>query len=288
MHIPVLLKEAIELLNPQPGQVFVDGTFGGGGHTKEIWEKIQPKGRLLAIDWNEKAIKICQDKFEGVDCVVANFTAIPELLEKYDYPQIDGLILDLGFSSNELEKSGRGFSFMNDEPLLMTYNDEQKPVMEIIAETDEEELANIIYKYGEERHSRKIAYVIKKEHKSDPIVTSKRLAEIVKRAVPQSYKKSRIHPATRTFMALRIYANQELENLELLLDNLYKIMAPQGRIAVISFHSLEDRIVKTIFKQLSKEGLFEEITKKVIKPSEEEIKDNPRARSAKLRGALVK
>ena len=288
MHIPVLLKESIELLNPQPGQTFVDGTFGGGGHTKEIWEKIQPKGRLLAIDWNEQAIKTCQEKFEGVDCVVANFTEIPELLEKYDYPQIDGLILDLGFSSDELEKSGRGFSFMSDEPLLMTYNDDQKPVMEIIAETQEQDLANIIYKYGEERHSRRIAYAIKKEHKSDPIITSKRLAEIVKRAVPQAYRKSRIHPATRTFMALRIYANQELENLELLLDDLYKIMAPQGRIAVISFHSLEDRIVKTVFKQLSKEGLFEEITKKVIKPSEEEIENNPRARSGKLRGALIK
>lgn len=288
MHIPVLLKESIELLNPQPGQTFVDGTFGGGGHTKEIWEKIQPKGRLLAIDWNEQAIKTCQEKFEGVDCVVANFTEIPELLEKYDYPQIDGLILDLGFSSDELEKSGRGFSFMSDEPLLMTYNDEQKPVMEIIAETQEQDLANIIYKYGEERHSRRIAYAIKKEHKRDPIITSKRLAEIVKRAVPQAYRKSRIHPATRTFMALRIYANQELENLELLLDDLYKIMAPQGRIAVISFHSLEDRIVKTVFKQLSKEGLFEEITKKVIKPSEEEIENNPRARSGKLRGALIK
>ena len=288
MHIPVLLKESIELLNPQPGQTFVDGTFGGGGHTKEIWEKIQPKGRLLAIDWNEQAIKTCQEKFEGVDCVVANFTEIPELLEKYDYPQIDGLILDLGFSSDELEKSGRGFSFMSDEPLLMTYNDDQKPVMEIIAETQEQDLANIIYKYGEERHSRRIAHAIKKEHKSDPIITSKRLAEIVKRAVPQAYRKSRIHPATRTFMALRIYANQELENLELLLNDLYKIMAPQGRIAVISFHSLEDRIVKTVFKQLSKEGLFEEITKKVIKPSEEEIENNPRARSGKLRGALIK
>ena len=288
MHIPVLLKESIELLNPQPGQTFVDGTFGGGGHTKEIWEKIQPKGRLLAIDWNEQAIKTCQEKFEGVDCVVANFTEIPELLEKYDYPQIDGLILDLGFSSDELEKSGRGFSFMSDEPLLMTYNDKQKPVMEIIAETEEQDLANIIYKYGEERHSRRIAHAIKKEHKSDPIITSKRLAEIVKRAVPQAYRKSRIHPATRTFMALRIYANQELENLELLLNDLYKIMAPQGRIAVISFHSLEDRIVKTVFKQLSKEGLFEEITKKVIKPSEEEIENNPRARSGKLRGALIK
>ena len=288
MHIPVLLKESIELLNPQPGQTFVDGTFGGGGHTKEIWEKIQPKGRLLAIDWNEQAIKTCQEKFEGVDCVVANFTEIPELLEKYDYPQIDGLILDLGFSSDELEKSGRGFSFMSDEPLLMTYNDDQKPVMEIIAETQEQDLANMIYKYGEERHSRRIAYAIKKEHKSVPIITSKRLAEIVNRAVPQAYRKSRIHPATRTFMALRIYANQELENLELLLDDLYKIMAPQGRIAVISFHSLEDRIVKTVFKQLSKEGLFEEITKKVIKPSEEEIENNPRARSGKLRGALIK
>jgi 16S rRNA (cytosine1402-N4)-methyltransferase len=288
MHIPVLLKETIELLNPQPGETFVDGTFGGGGHTQEIWQKIQPKGRLLAIDWNEQAIKTCQEKFEGVDCVVSNFTQIPEILEKQQYPQIDGLLLDLGFSSNELERSGRGFSFMADEPLLMTYNDQQKPVMEIIAEIDEEELANIIYKYGEERHSRKIAYAIKKQHKKQPIVTSKELAEIVKRAVPQAYRKSRIHPATRTFMALRIYANQELENLELLLDNLYKIMAPQGRIAVISFHSLEDRIVKNSFRQLAKEGLFEEITKKVIKPSEEEIKNNTRARSAKLRGALVK
>lgn len=271
MHTPVLLNEVITTLDPKPGEFFIDGTFGSGGHSKAIQEKIGTSGRLLAIDWDKTG---------------ENFADLPEILKKRELPKADGLMIDLGFSSEQLS-SGRGFSFERNEPLLMTYDFSAKPVREILKELSEEELAKIIKDLSDERFAKRIAQRIEEYLKRKPIETSKELAEIIKSAVPKNYERGRIHPATRTFMALRIYANKELENLEKLLKNMELILKPGGRAAIISFHSLEDRLVKNYFRDLSKVGRLKILTKKPITASREEILMNPRARSAKLRAAIV-
>src|SRR3989338_7922360 len=259
-HIPVLLNEAIQVLDPKPGEFFIDGTFGSGGHSRAIQEKIGATGKLLAIDWDEtnfKRFAIGDLRFASY---AGNYADLPEILKKRGLPKADGLIIDLGFSSEQLS-GGRGFSFGKDEPLLMTYSRDMKPVKEILKEVSEEELAKIIKDLSDERFANRIAKEIKEYLKRKPIETSKELAEIIKSAVPKNYERghrhggaSRIHPATRTFMALRIYANQELENLEKLLKNLELILKPGGRAAIISFHSLEDRLVKNHFRQMAKVG----------------------------------
>lgn len=283
MHIPVLSNEVIKLLDPQPADKFIDGTFGGGGHSGLIWQKIKPNGRLLAVDMNEEAIKLCKEKFQKIDCVLGNFADLPEIMEEHSYIKADGLLIDLGVSSIELENSGRGFSFRKDEPLLMTYNDSQISVKDILADISEEELAEVIKKYGEERFSKRIAGSIKKKGRIRRLETTGDLVGAILRAMPKNYKRGKIHPATRTFMALRIYANKELENLEMVLNSLENIIAPGGRVAIISFHSLEDRLVKQHFNKLAKANKIEILNKKPITASEKEVKENPRSRSAKLR-----
>lgn len=280
LHQPVLSKEVIKLLQPQAGEFFIDGTFGGGGHSQLIWGDIRPNGRLLVIDWNAEAVRRCPKPFR---CVVDNFANIPTIIKDLNYPKADGLLLDLGFSSDELATSGRGFSFQKDEPLLMTYNDDLTPVAEIIGRLSEAELATIIKNYSNERFARRIAQSIKQRARRRPLITTLELVEAIEAAVPRSYERGRLHPATRTFMAFRIYANHELENLDSVLKNLPEIIAPGGRVAIISFHSLEDRLVKEHFRRLTKDGLAELLVKKPIVPTHEEIKVNPRARSAKLR-----
>lgn len=280
IHIPVLLKEIIELLDPKPGENFIDGTFGGGGHTRVILEKIQPGGRLLAVDWNERAVQLCH---QPINCVQGNFADLLKIMRDNNFPPANGLLLDLGISSDELESSGRGFSFQKDEPLLMTYNNEQKPVKEILKELTEMELAEIIKKFGEERYAQTIAAAIKQRERIRPIETTRELVELIFKATPVKYHHLKIHPATRTFMALRIYANRELENLEKVLLDLEKIMARGGRVAVITFHSLEDRIVKNYFRDLVRAEKARALTKKPVIATEEEVRENPRSRSAKLR-----
>lgn len=307
MHTPVLLNEAINLLEPKSGENFIDGTFGGGGHSRAILRKIGPSGRLLAVDWNKQAVDQCRANYRGstlIDCAEGNFADLPEIMKQKKFPPADGLLLDLGVSSGELEKSGRGFSFQKDEPLLMTYNDQQKPVCQILAEVNEEQLAEIIRQYGEERFAGRIARVIKEYQRRRQMKTTKDLTEAVIAAVPAAYRRGRprpvrnrtrnasvisygIHPATRTFMALRIYANQELENLQTILNDLEEILDPGGRAAIISFHSLEDRLVKQKFRELAKSGKAELLVKKPIRPDREEIVANPRARSAKLRAVKL-
>lgn len=285
VHKTVLLKEVLELLDPKSGENFIDGTFGGGGHSQAILEKIKPSGRLLAIDWNGEAIANCEERRGGSDikCAQGNFANLLEIMRQTNFPLADGLLLDLGVSSDELETSGRGFSFQKDEPLLMTYSDEQKPVKQILKELTETELAEIIQKYGEERFAKKIAAVIKARERIAPIETAKELVEAIVKATPLRYHRQRLHPATRTFMALRIYANREIENLEKLLRDLERIMAQNGRAAVIAFHSLEDRLVKNHFRDLAKKEKVKLLTKKPIRPAREEIQANPRSRSARLR-----
>lgn len=293
-HIPVLLNEVIGLLNPQPGEFFIDGTFGGGGHSSEILKRILPSGKLLAVDWDKEMVakgrKIISDKLQipvsrlrkNLILECGNYADLPEILEKKKLPKADGLLLDLGFSSDQL-KSKRGFSFMVDEPLIMTYSDEREPLWKMLHGVNEKQLTNILYRFGGERYARRIAKAIKESERRRKIMTSGELAEIVRRAVPGNYERGRIDPATRTFQALRIWANGELENLEKILGELRNILKSGGRAGIISFHSLEDRLVKDAFRRGAKEGWLEILNKKPVIPSENELKANIRSRSAKLR-----
>ncbi|TRZ65051.1 MAG: 16S rRNA (cytosine(1402)-N(4))-methyltransferase RsmH [Spirochaetia bacterium] len=288
-HIPVLLKEVIEILNPKPGEFFIDGTFGAGGHSTAILKKIGLNGKLLGIDWDKKVIanfKLQIANYKNLILVQGNYADIPEILNERKLHRADGLIIDLGLSSDQLESSGRGFSFLKDEILDMRFDSESGALSaaEIINSLSEKELADIFWKYGEEGNSRRIAKEIVEKRRKNRIKTTFELAEIVENAVS---RRGKIHPATKVFQALRIYVNDELENLERLLKNLGIILKPQGRAAIISFHSLEDRLVKNYFRDMAKSGRAEILTKKPIVPSQEEIKNNQRSRSAKLR-ALYK
>lgn len=290
MHKPVLLKETIEILNPQPGEFFIDGTIGNGGHAMAILEKIGPKGKLLGIDWDGNAIERLKiERFKNYKNVIlrqGNYADLPEILKslkdgKFKSLKADGLLLDLGFSSEQL--AGRGFSFLRNEFLDMRYStDTEITAAEVVNSFNEKDLADIIYNYGEERYSRRIARKIVEERRKKPIKTTFELAALVNKAVPG---RGRLNPSTKTFQALRIYVNKELENLETLLKNLNKIV--KGRIAIISFHSLEDRLVKNYFRELKKSGKAEILTGKPIRSTIQEIQINPRSRSAKLRTIII-
>src|SRR5258708_2189028 len=276
----------------------IDGTVDGGGHAAAIIKKIVPGGRFLGIDWDASMIAKREAERRETEQAHAvnehythgNYAELPAILAKEKLGKADGLLLDLGFSSEQLQSSGRGFSFSEsaaDEPLLMTYDDSRAPVAKVIRELSEEELADVIFKFGGERLSRRIAKAIVFQGKKKRIMTSGELAEVVRSAVPKGYERGRIDPATRTFQALRIYANHELENLETVLDNLSKILKSGGRAVIISFHSLEDRIVKNKFRDMAKSGNIKIITKKPMVASDEEVRENPRSRSAKLRAATI-
>ena len=295
MHIPVLLNEVIEFLKPEPGKFFIDGTVDGGGHAREILKRIMPGGKFLGVDWDKTMIEKLKSDEEmrggigkgNVKLVRGNYADLPDILEKENLPKADALILDLGFSSEQLESSGRGFSFRKDEPLLMTYDESAIPVKEILRKIDEQELADLIFELSGERFSRKIAAAIKKSCKRKPIETTGELNEIIKSVLPRNYERGRIEPATRTFQALRIYANRELENIEDVLKKIREIIKPDGRVAIISFHSLEDRTVKKWFKRMNKDGEIEILTPKPVRPTREESSKNPRSRSAMLRAARI-
>ncbi len=287
MHVPVMPDETVNAIEPREGDCVIDGTYGAGGHSGLVLERIGAAGKLLAIDWNEHAVRGCAERYaedRRVTCAVGNFAEMADIARLSLFPKANGVILDLGISSDELNHSGRGFTFQEDEPLLMTYNDGEDSIADILKQVSEDGLAAIIKTYGEERYAARIARAIKEKM---PVETTKQLADIVTGAVPNQGKKYRIHPATRTFMALRIYANKELENVEQAITALPQVVAPGGRVAIISFHSLEDRIVKHRFRDMAKEGKLTVLTKKPVIPSEEEIRNNPRARSAKLRVCIV-
>ncbi len=292
-HVPVLLKEAIEILNPQKGEFFIDGTLGVGGHAEEILKRISPGGTLLALDWDPEMVDETKKRFEGLDLgsrkifAEGNYADLPKILLRNHLPKADGLILDLGFSSWHLERSGRGFSFGADEPLIMKYNPQSEwlTASEAVNGLDEKSLANVIYEYGEERNSRRIAKAIVAARKKKKIRTARELAGIVNSAF--GGKRGRINNATRTFQALRIYVNEELTNLAKVLGETGEILRPGGRMGVITFHSLEDKTVKDAFKLLHREGKTEFLNKKVIKPGREEVTRNPKSRSAKLRAVKI-
>ncbi len=291
IHKPVLTNEVLKALDPKPGEFMIDATLGGGGHALEIINKIGDQGTLLAVDLDKNAIEAFESRAKNLKIRVVvvndNFVNLPKILESEGLGRADGLLMDLGLSSDEIEASSRGFTFKKDEPLLMTLDDSQTPVKEIIRALNEEELANVIYELGDERYSRHIAKEIKETlRKGERIDTTFALRDAIYRAVPRNYEKGRIDPSTRTFLALRIYANHELENLKAVFRNLNSILKPGGRLVVITFHSGEDRIVKNIFRDMAKIGEVTLINKKAIAPQRDEILENPRSRSAKLR-ALV-
>lgn len=284
MHTPVLLNEVLEYLDPKPNEFIVDGTINGGGHAREILKKIKPSGTLLGVDWDPGLLSSTKEKLEKEKVVLAagNYADLPEIIRQHRLPRADGLLLDLGFSSWQLE-TGRGFSFQKNEPLQMTYDPAGEPAFRIISETGEDKLAEIIREYGGERFAKRIARAIKTAKPK----TTGQLRDAIISAVPRGYERGRIDPATRTFQAIRIYANRELENLRKILGELPEIMQNGGRAVILTFHSLEDAIVKQEFRRLAKERGWELLTKKPIPASRAETFNNPRSRSAKLRAIKV-
>ena len=289
MHIPVLQKEVIEYLNPKPNENFIDCTIGEGGHSLAILEKNGPTGKVLGIDRDPGVIKNIESRIPNLEfrkrlvLVCDNFANLEEIVKKQNFKQVSGILFDLGMSSWHLEKSGRGFSFLRNEPLDMRYNLENPLTAEkIVNYWSKPEIEKILREYGEERFAKKIAERII-ESRAKPIETTFQLIEIIKSVIPRKYQVGRLHPATRTFQALRIAVNDELNNLEKVLPQAINVLNRGGRLVAISFHSLEDRIVKNFLKKCGGDACVKLITKKPIRPSREEIIKNHRSRSAKLR-----
>jgi 16S rRNA (cytosine1402-N4)-methyltransferase len=291
MHTSVLLKEAIEGLDIKKGDLVVDGTLGGGGHSEEICKSYGEDITLFAFDKDSDAIDRSQKRLQKFKTKKVffneSFENIKESLITLGVSSVDKIILDLGLSSFQLDSGGRGFSFRFDEPLLMTMKkdigDEDLTAKDIVNTWKEESIRDILKGYGEERFAGRIARAIVEYRDKKEIETTLELSEIVRNAVPAFARRGKIHPATQTFQALRIAVNDELESLKRTLEKSFKYLNKNGRIAVITFHSLEDRIVKNFFKKVEDDDIGKRITKKPIAPSKEEIKNNPRSRSAKLR-----
>jgi 16S rRNA (cytosine1402-N4)-methyltransferase len=290
-HIPVLRDESIDGLAIKKGDIVIDGTLGGGGHTFEMIKRYGNSIKIIGLDLDIDAKSRTEILIGDTpsDFVFANsgFQDIDKVLTDLGVKEVDGILLDLGISSFQLEVAGRGFSFLKDEPLLMTMKkeptEEDLTAKEIVNTWDEENIADIIYGFGEEKYSRKIAKKIIEARKEKEIETTFDLVKIIQDAVGGYYKGLRIHPATRTFQALRIATNSELSNLEEVLDKGFNCLKRGGHMSIISFHSLEDRIVKRAFVGLKEKGLAKIINKKPIIPTTEELRSNPRSRSAKLR-----
>lgn len=292
-HKPVLLKEVLRYSDPKPGENFIDCTIGFGGHTLAILEKNKPDGKVLGIEQNKETLKQLKQNVNSDRIILAqeNFADLKKIVEqldvsKYQNIKFHGVLFDLGLSSWQIEKSGRGFSFLKDEPLDMRFGDSRLKAGEIINQRPKKELEIIFREYGGERYAGRIAEKIARERQKQKIATTGQLVEVIRQAVPRPCLYNRIHFATRVFQALRITVNDELNNLSQALPQALEIIEPTGRIVVISFHSLEDRIVKNFFREQAKNGNLKILTKKPTRPSREEIKLNPRSRSARLRAAV--
>jgi len=289
-HIPVLAETLSEQINLPPDGVMVDATIGHGGHSFLFGSKLGPEGVIVGLDVDKESIRRAQFVLKNLACKVillhSNFSQTSEQVHKQGIEEVDFILADLGVCSAQLTDSEMGLSFKTDMPLDMRIDKRLKTTAaDIVNKTDEKSLADLIYKFGQDRASRRIARFIVQHRWNRPITTTGQLAAIVCKALgrPSQKRKARIHPATRTFQALRIAVNNELENLEKLLHSAPQLLNKNGRIAVISFHSLEDRLVKSDFKRNEKESIYRIITKKPIVPTQEEITRNRRARSAKLR-----
>jgi len=304
-HTTVLLKETIEYLNIRPDGIYVDGTLGGGGHASKICEKLNANGLLVGVDQDEVALKAASERLlpysNKKSFVHSNFSNIRNVINELGLKYIDGIVLDLGVSSYQLDEASRGFSYMHDANLDMRMDRTQKFNAEnVINEYDQEDLYRIIKEYGEEKWAKRIAEFIVRERKDKPIKTTGQVVEIIKKAIPSAARRDGPHPAKRTFQAIRIEVNNELGILERTIQKITDVLNTNGRICIITFHSLEDRIVKNVFKDLSTackcppeypicvckgEQILKTITRKPVLPSDEEVENNPRSRSAKLRVA---
>lgn len=273
-------------LLPLPGQRLVDGTLGGGGHTEALARSVGPEGLVISLDRDPSAIESVAQRLKGLPILLveSNFRDLADVLAQLESPPVDGVLLDLGLSSDQLADDSRGFSFHSEGPLDLRFNpSEGRPASHLVNTMKETHLADLIFEYGEERFSRRIARRIVEYRRTRPIRTARELSELVRRCVPRSPRES-IDPATRTFQALRIAVNREMESLEKILRELPRCVRPGGKVAIISFHSLEDRRVKEAFRENLN---YRNMTKKPILPDTEEIQRNPRARSAKLRVAEI-
>ncbi|QBD85149.1 16S rRNA (cytosine(1402)-N(4))-methyltransferase RsmH [Clostridium tetani] len=301
-HISVLLDECIEGLNIKENGIYVDCTLGGAGHSSEILKKLSKEGKLIGIDQDEEALKAASEKLKEYENVLykhSNFYHIKDILEELEVGKVDGILMDLGVSSYQLDEKSRGFSYMQNAPLDMRMNKKSSlDAYEVVNFYDESKLARIIKDYGEERFAKRISNFIVESRENKKIETTGELVDIIKRAIPAKFRREGPHPAKRTFQAIRIEVNGELEILNKAIEDSVKSLKSGGRIAIITFHSLEDRIVKNKFKELEdpcicpkdfpictcgKEPLVKIITRKPIDPSKEEVEVNPRSRSAKLR-----
>ena len=302
-HVPVLLDECLEGLSIKPDGIYVDGTLGGGGHASAVCERLSGSGTLIGIDRDRDAIDAAGKRLENYPCrkifVNRNYSDIKEILKDNGIDSIDGALLDLGVSSFQLDNAERGFSYMNDAPLDMRMNrDDSLTAKDVVNGYSRADLTRIISAYGEERWASRIASFIEEARKEKPIETTGELTEIIKAAIPASARRTGPHPAKRTFQAIRIEVNEELTRLEKALEDFCDVLSPGGRLCVISFHSLEDRIVKDVMARRAdpctcppdipvcvcgKVADIKKITRKPVVPSVEEQEDNPRARSAKLR-----
>ncbi len=302
-HTSVLLFECIDALNIRNGYTYVDCTAGGGGHSLEIAKRMGPDSRLICFDRDKDAIKAATKRLEGyldrVTFVNDNFSSLDRVIKEFNITNLGGVLADLGCSSYQFDTPERGFSYMHDAALDMRMDtDSPLSAYKVVNEYSENELKKVIYDYGEERYAPKIAAAICKSRAEKPIATTHQLAEIIKGAIPSAARADGPHPAKRTFQAIRIEVNGELDAIKPLIDSATANLVPSGRIAIISFHSLEDRIVKQAYKSLlggctcpkdfpicvcGNKPIIKEITKKPILPSQEELESNPRSRSAKLR-----
>jgi 16S rRNA (cytosine1402-N4)-methyltransferase len=291
MHIPVLLHECIEGLNIKEGGIYVDCTTNRGGHSVEIAKALGKEGVLICIDLDQTALSEAREIIEKVEnlpkvhFIQSNFRNLPSILKDLKIAHVDGILADLGLSSQELDESGRGFSFRFDEPLLMTFDakpeEDATTAYDIVNCWSESTIADIIYGFADEKYSRRIASAIVKKREETPINTTFQLVDIIGGAVPALYRHKKIHYATKTFQALRMATNDELGSIDDLISSFPNVLASRGRACVITFHSTEDRIVK--HKMRFHEDTLRPITKKAIVPQDEELQNNPRARSAQLR-----
>ncbi len=285
-----MVDEVMSYLQCNSGKIYVDATLGGGGHAEEILKRTGPDGILIGIEWDEEALQEARKRLEPygerVRIIRENFIYLLEVLKKENIKEVDGILLDLGLSSIQLEKGERGFSFQKEGPLDMRMDQRaETTAADLINRLSFPELERMLKEYGEEPWARRIAKAIVREREKQPIRTTRALRRVVLQAIPERFRPKRMDPATKTFQAIRIKLNNELENLSKILDSGWQVLKRGGRIVILSFHSLEDRIVKEAFRKWEKGGVIKVITPKPIIPTREEQRENPRSRSAKLRCA---
>ena len=292
LHVPVMLQEVLDYLKLKPGQIIVDATLGTGGHSAEILKRITPQGRLIGIDRDENSLAICRQRLaefkDSTEFVHANFADLDQVLANLGIKNVDGIVFDLGISSYQLHDAQRGFSFQEEGPLDMRLDKSSYiSAYDLVNNLNENEISQMLWNFGQERWHNRIAHLLVQERRNEPIATTKQLANLVMRAIPYHYRRSyyRIHPATRTFQAVRIAVNRELEILESAIKKAVDILRKQARICVISFHSLEDRAIKHTFRALAADGLIDIITAKPLTPGSAELEVNPSSRSSKFRVA---